>query len=294
MSQPTILILGANGQLGNECLDASSREPQWNIIGLGREELDLGNLEMIAEILDDYKPDIVVNCAAYTAVDKAETEEKLANVINGHAVGAIADWTNDNDALLIQISTDYVFDGKATIPYNETHPTNPISVYGKSKLLGEKRAVAKDKDAVILRTAWVYSEYGHNFVKTMLRLAGKKTSLKIVNDQIGSPTYAHDLAEGIFQVIRSYWSGDSSKDSVAGIYNFTNSGTTSWHGLASKIFEYSDIDIQTEAIPTIMFPTPAARPSYSVLNTEKFSTKFKMEIPNWEDALRRCLRNMQL
>lgn len=294
MSQPIILITGANGQLGSECLDAATREPQWNIIGLGREELDLENLDSIEEVMDDYKPDIIINCAAYTSVDKSESEKEKAERINGDAPKFIAKWCDDNDALLIHISTDYVFDGNNNVPYLETDETNPVNFYGYTKLKGETKVLHEDKHAVILRTSWVYSEYGHNFVKTMLRLANERGLVSVVNDQFGSPTYAHDLAEGIFNVIRKYIANEYDKEAVKGIYHFTNQGMVSWFEFAQKIFDLSKTECAVLPIPTIDFPTPATRPKYSVLNTQKYSKAFGWEIPNWEDGLRRCLRNMKL
>ena len=293
MSQPTILITGSNGQLGNECLDAATREPLWTVIGTGKEELDLADLDSIEEVMDDYKPDIIINCAAYTAVDKAEEEPEIADLINSKAVGKLADWAEDNDGLLIHISTDYVFNGEGEVPYLETHPTNPINQYGLSKLNGEKNAMSNDKHTVILRTSWVYSEYGHNFVKTMLRLASEGREISVVNDQKGSPTYAHDLAEGVFAIIRKYLANDMNKNSVSGIYHFANQGTTNWYDFARKIFELSDTECIIHPIPTSDRPTPAKRPKFSVLNTEKYQKAFDWEIPDWEDGLRRCLRNMQ-
>lgn len=294
MSQPIIIVTGANGQLGNECLDAASREPHWNIIGLGREELDLKNLEAIEEIMDDYKPDIIINCAAFTAVDKAETERDVAKRVNSDAPQYLAKWCDKNDALLIQISTDYVFPGDSQVPYTEDDNTNPVNYYGQTKLDGEVNILEEDKHAVILRTSWVYSEYGHNFVKTMLRLAAERGSVSVVNDQFGSPTYAHDLAEGIFNVIRKYIANDYEKSSVSGIFHFTNQGITNWHDFARKIFELSETPCLLNAIPTADFPTPATRPHYSVLDTSKYQSTFGWQIPDWEDALRRCLRNMNM
>ncbi len=293
MLQPTILITGTHGQLGNECLDAATREPNWIVIGLGREELDFKDLDGIQDVMDDYKPDIIINCAAYTAVDKSETEKDLANLINAKAVGKLAEWSEENDALLIHISTDYVFNGEGKNPYLESDPTQPINHYGASKLMGEKEVFDNDKHTVVLRTSWVYSEYGHNFVKTMLRLAQERGEVKVVDDQFGSPTYAHDLAEGIFAVIRKYLSNDNDKSSVSGIFNFANQGVTSWYGFAKKIFELSGTNCKVTPVTSSEFPTPAKRPRYSVLNTDKYQKTFNSVIPNWEDGLRRCLRNMQ-
>jgi len=293
MSQPTILITGTHGQLGNECLDAATREPNWTVIGLGREELDFKDLEGIQEVMDDYKPDIIINCAAYTAVDKSETEMDLANLINAKAVGKLAEWSDENDALLVHISTDYVFNGEGERPYLESDPTQPINQYGASKLMGEKAAFENDKHTVILRTSWVYSEYGHNFVKTMLRLADERGEVRVVEDQQGSPTYAHDLAEGIFAVIRKYLVNDCEKSTVGGIYNYANQGVTSWYGFANKIFELANTTCKVIPVTSSEFPTPAKRPRYSVLNTEKYQKTFESKIPDWEDGLRRCLRNMQ-
>lgn len=294
MSQPIILITGANGQLGSECLDAASREPQWTIIGLGREELDFEDVDSIKEIMDDYKPDIIINCAAYTSVDLAESEKEKAEKINGEAPKHLAEWCDDNDALLIHISTDYVFDGEKSSPYLESDETNPINYYGLTKYNGERRVMREDKNSVVLRTSWVYSEYGKNFVKTMLRLAEERGQVSVVNDQFGSPTYAHDLAEGIFNVIRKYLQNDFDKESVKGIYNFTNQGITNWYEFAKKIFELNKTECTVLPISTIDYPTPAKRPKYSGLNTDKYCEAFECSIPNWDDGLRRCLRNMSL
>ena len=293
MSQPTILITGTHGQLGNECLDAATREPSWTVIGLGREELDFKDLEGIKEVMDDYKPDIIINCAAYTAVDKSETEKDLANLINAKAVGKLAEWSEENEALLIHISTDYIFNGEGERPYLENDQTEPINHYGASKLMGEKEAFDNDKHTVVIRTSWVYSEYGHNFVKTMLRLAQERGEVKVVEDQYGSPTYAHDLAEGIFAVIRKYLANDNEKSAVSGIFNFANQGVTSWYGFANKIFELANSPCKVTPVTSSEFPTPAKRPRYSVLNTQKYQKAFDSVIPDWEDGLRRCLRNMQ-
>ena len=261
---------------------------------MGREELDLENIESIKEVMDDYKPDIIINCAAYTAVDQAETEREKAEKINGEAPKHLAEWCDDNDTLLIHISTDYVFDGEKLSPYLETDQTNPVNFYGLSKYNGERRVLREDKNSVVLRTSWIYSEYGKNFVKTMLRLATERGQVSVVNDQFGSPTYAHDLAEGIFNVIREYINNDYDKETVKGIYHFSNQGVTSWYEFAQKIFELSKTTCVVLPIPTIDFPTPAKRPKYSGLNTEKYSKTFKWNIPDWEDGLRRCLRNMSM
>lgn len=248
-------------------------------------ELDIVNVELVNKSIGELKPDYLINCAAYTAVDKAETESELAYAINSDAVRNLAVACSANAVKFIHISTDYVFDGEATEPYTEESVTNPASIYGLTKLKGEQEAIKNNKDVIIIRTAWVYSVYGHNFVKTMLRLMKTKTELNVVADQFGSPTYANDLAAAILHII-------SSGNWVAGIYHFTNEGVITWFDFATEIKNMSGSSCVINPITTAQYPTPAKRPSYSVLDKTKIQETFGTRLKNWKDSLQQCLNKM--
>lgn len=279
-----ILITGANGQLGSEIKELKVHYPSFDFFFTDVDTLDLCNKEETEVFLNTHKPDYIVNCAAYTAVDKAEDESELCYKINRDAVGNLAGAASGK-AKLIHISTDYVFDGKGNTPLKENDPTNPQSVYGKSKLDGEKILLEKAPDSIIIRTSWLYSAFGNNFVKTMLRLGKEKNQLKVVNDQIGTPTYAADLAQAILQIIEY-----SEKENIfpAGIYHYSNEGICSWYDFCLKILEYANIQsCKVEPIPTSEYPTKATRPMYSVLDKTKIKKTFRFEIPQWEESLKK-------
>ena len=279
-----ILVTGANGQLGSELKDVELKYPQFNFYFTNSQELDITNHSLVRSFIIENKIEIIVNCAAYTAVDKAETEHVLCNEINHLAVANFAQIAKEQNIKLVQISTDYVFDGESYKPYLESDSTNPQSVYGTTKLAGEiaMQNIAP-KNSIIIRTSWVYSSYGNNFVKTMLRLGREREELSIIVDQVGTPTYAKDLAKAILEILPQL-----EKKEVA-IYNFSNLGVCSWYDFAKAIFESSGIKVNVAPIETSQYPTAAKRPLYSVMNKRKITEKFNITIPYWKDSLRECL-----
>jgi dTDP-4-dehydrorhamnose reductase len=278
-----ILVTGAKGQLGSELAVLSKKYTQFEWIFTDREELDLCNLVALETKLATISPQFIVNCAAHTAVDRAESERELSDVLNHQAVAIIAKWSQINDCKLIHVSTDYVFDGTAATALTETAPTNPINVYGMTKLAGEKACLQENPNSIIIRTSWVYSSFGNNFVKTMSRLMQERDSLNVVNDQIGSPTYAADLAQAIMTILtHASWQ--------AGIYNFSNEGEISWYEFALAIKELGNFDCEVSGISSSNYPTPAKRPQYSLLDKTKIKDTFGVVVPNYKDSLEKCLK----
>ncbi|GBL15295.1 dTDP-4-dehydrorhamnose reductase [Microcystis aeruginosa NIES-1211] len=282
-----VLLIGAKGQVGQEL--QVTLPSLGEVISIGREELDLTNSEKISQLIREIHPDYLVNAAAYTAVDKAETEPDLAYSINAIAPKIMAESAEKIKAKFLHISTDYVFDGRKNTPYLETDLTNPLGVYGQSKLRGEEEIKTVNSQAIILRTAWVYGSYGKsNFVKTMLRLGKEREELKVVVDQVGSPTWAKDIATAITHLLINV-------DNPPGIYNFTNSGVASWFDLTKAIFEeakISGIPLKIQRvipITTAEYPTPAVRPAYSVLSSQKISQQLDYIPPYWRDSLKAML-----
>lgn len=285
--QTTILITGANGQLGNELRIALQAYPSLSPIFTDVNDMDITSPDEVDAFFNQHHPHFVVNCAAFTAVDAAEDQPDLCRRINAEAVEILAKAAKRYQAKMIHVSTDYVFSGDACEPYTEDIPTSPRSVYGSTKLEGEQRLQACLSDAVIIRTAWLYSPFGKNFVKTMLALGRTKDSLKVIFDQIGSPTYAKDLAEGILTVVTApQWH--------AGIYHFSNEGVISWYDFTKAIHRLAGITT-CEVMPctTNEYPTKAARPHYSVLNKTKFKSTFHTTIPYWEDSLKECIQRIE-
>ena len=283
-----ILLTGADGQLGHELQQTLA--PLGEVIALTRQELDLSQGEQIRQLVQQVRPSMIVNSAAYTAVDKAESEVELAQVVNGTAPKIMAEEAEKIGALLLQVSTDYVFDGQKNAPYLETDPTHPLSSYGKSKLAGEVGIQQVTDNYLILRTAWVYGVYGKgNFVKTMLRLGQDREELRVVADQVGSPSWAKDIAEAIAQLLQS---------ETTGIYHFTNSGVVSWYDFAIAIFEEAralgfPLKVQRVIpITTADYPTPAVRPAYSVLSGKKITETLGDYPPYWRDSLRKMLKQL--
>ena len=286
-----ILLIGKDGQLGQELQPLLA--PLGEVKSVGRDTLDLSDPGAIANRVADVKPDLIVNAAAYTAVDKAESEPDLAMAINGTAPGILAKQAEQLGATLIHVSTDYVFDGSQSHPYRETDPTQPLGVYGKSKEAGEQAILETAASAAIVRTAWVYGVGGKgNFVKTMLRLGKDREDLRVVCDQVGSPTWTGDLAKAIVDL-----SGKINPE-TAGIYHYTNSGVTSWYDLAVATFEEAEtlgfpLKVRRVApISTAEYPTPARRPAYSVLNTKKISAILETDPPHWRQSLRKMLSEL--
>lgn len=285
-SLPTIIVTGKNGQLGSELLALHMSYPGYHFVFLDRKELDLCSLGDLSALFEKYNPKYFINAAAYTAVDKAEDEKESAMEINGHAPGIMARACKANGTIFIQISTDYVFDGSGTSPYLPEHPTAPVNFYGESKLMGEQQALLNNDQTLIIRTAWVYSAYGHNFVKTMLRLMSERPSIGVVSDQSGAPTYARDLAGAIMDII------DAGVKHY-GIYHFSNAGKISWYEFACAIRDKAGLNCQISPITTREFPTPAKRPAYSVLDTSSLTRDYGIRPRAWQDALQECISYLQ-
>ena len=290
MSKPLVVVTGKNGQLGWELQQSSLNDSKgFDFLFVGREELDLTTPSSILPFFEKYKPSYFINCAAYTAVDKAETDQETAYTVNAESVSMVAQQCNLNNCVLISISTDYVFDGNGVEPYKTETPTNPVNYYGYTKWLGEKLALENNPQTIIIRTSWVYSEHGNNFVKTMLRLMKERTELKVVSDQIGCPTYAADLAEGILHIIQLLQSGQTH----FGIYHFSNSGVISWFEFATAIRNMAKLDNCT-VLPqsSAAYPTPAKRPAYSVMDCSKIQNDFGVSLKSWQESLSVCLSKL--
>ncbi len=281
-----ILVTGANGQLGKEFRDLAPVFPGHEFLFLSREDLPIHHFELVRNVFNSFQPDFCINCAAYTAVDKAEQEKDLAYLVNAESVGVIAAVCKSHGTKFVHVSTDYVFDGTATVPYKETDETNPQSVYGASKRKGELDAMELCPDAIIIRTSWVYAVHGKNFVKTMMRLMAEKDQLSVVADQQGSPTWAADIASAIMQII------DSAKW-VPGIYHFSNKGETNWYEFACEIKKLIGSMCKVNPIPTHEYPTPAIRPLYSVLDKHKIISTFGIQLHNWKDSLSECIARLK-
>ena len=282
-----ILVTGANGQLGSELKVLAPQYAQFEWVFADRSVLDLSDLESISNVLDGIQPQIIINCAAYTAVDKAETEIESADVLNHQAVAVLAQWTQSNGSQLVHVSTDYVFDGNSSTALTEEAPTDPINVYGQTKLAGEQACMRENPDAIVIRTSWVYSRFGNNFVKTMSRLMQERESLNVVNDQIGSPTYAADLAQAIITIITyPHWQ--------AGIYHFSNEGEISWYEFAEAIQALGGFDCAISGIPSSDYPTPARRPHYSLLDKSKIKNTFGVAVPEYRESLEKCMGLIRL
>lgn len=277
-----ILVTGANGQLGKELRDIASNFPQFEFLFLSREDMPIHHFELVRNTFNGFQPDYCINCAAYTAVDKAEQESEMAYIINAESVGILAAVSREHHCKFIHISTDYVFSGDSPKPYVETDATGPVSVYGKSKLAGELEALKQCPDAIIIRTSWVYSFYGNNFVKTMMRLMKERNEISVVSDQIGSPTWAGDLAAFIMHVINDpTWKN--------GIYHFSNLGEISWYDFAIEIKRLINSHTIIHPIPTSAYPTPAKRPAFSLLDKAKIKAAFGYIPPHWKESLVKCV-----
>jgi dTDP-4-dehydrorhamnose reductase len=282
-----ILVTGGNGQLGNSLKKLTGNYPNYSFTFIDVQELDLTNSEAMSIFLTTSKPDVVINCAAYTAVDKAETEPELAMAVNATVPGELAGICVKTGIRLIHISTDYVFDGKSYTPYKETDEVKPASVYSKSKLEGEYQVLKQKVNGVIIRTSWLYSEYGQNFVKTILKKGAELGKLRVVYDQVGGPTYAGDLAKTILDILPEVVKSESME-----IYHFANEGVISWYDFAQAIVGISGIDCIIEPIESKDFPTPTTRPPYSVFNKTKIKERFGLAIPYWRPSLMVCIENL--
>ena len=293
--QKKILVTGANGQLGMELQQLAVANPSFKFIFTARDEFPLDNPDATNDFITKHQPQYLINCAAYTAVDKAESETELVYKINAEAPGVIAKACKENNTRLIHISTDYVFNGMGSVPYKEEDATDPVNFYGASKLEGEKNVLRFNPGSIIIRTAWVYSEFGKNFVKTMIRLMAEKDQVNVVNDQWGTPTYAADLAEAIMKII-SVLDGPTHHSPLAahpGVYHFTNEGIITWYDFAVTIKELSGSSCIVNPIPSSAFPTPAKRPFYSVLDKTKIQQAFGIQLKNWKASLAVCMERLK-
>ncbi|MCM1093473.1 MAG: dTDP-4-dehydrorhamnose reductase [Lachnospiraceae bacterium] len=284
-----ILVTGANGQLGN-CLRNAAKNSNDNYIFTDVAELDITNADAVTRMVEDNNINVIVNCAAYTNVDKAEDDAEFAELLNAGAVRNLANAAKNADATLIHVSTDYVFGGDVVnTPLSENNPVNPIGVYGVTKLHGEQAVADAGCKALIFRTAWLYSEYGKNFVKTMLNLTSTKPELKVVFDQVGSPTYAQDLADAIFHIVEN-----RKMDGNEGIYHYSNEGVCSWFDFTKMIAEIAgNSSCEIQPCHSDEFPSKVTRPSYSVLDKTKVKTQFGIKVPYWTDSLNKCIANLK-
>ncbi|PZP44500.1 MAG: dTDP-4-dehydrorhamnose reductase [Pseudopedobacter saltans] len=282
MSKPTIIVTGSNGQLGSELKDLAKNDSQHEWIFTTRENLNLSREEDIHALFEQYNPEWFINCAAYTLVDKAESEKEEALAANAQAPGIIARECAKNGTKLIHVSTDYVFHGDGTAPYKPEDPTNPVNFYGETKLQGENNALKSNPETIVIRTSWVYSSYGKNFVKTMRNLMASRSDLNVVADQKGTPTYAKDLARAIVAIV-------ASPKQSWGIYHFSNAGEITWFDFAKAIQEISGLDCEVHPIPTTDFPTPAKRPAYSVLDKSKIVENYGIDLQDWKNSLIDCI-----
>jgi dTDP-4-dehydrorhamnose reductase len=277
-----ILVTGATGQLGSELKVLSKNYSQFEWVFADRTQVSLDDLSLLKDQLEGIRPNIILNCGAYTAVDKAESEPELADLVNHQAVEILAQYAKDNQLKLIHISTDYVFDGTSCIALTEEAATKPINVYGASKRAGELAAMAVNADVLIIRTSWVYSRFGNNFVKTMQRLLKERDTLGVVNDQIGSPTYAADLAQAMIDIVKNdKW--------IPGIYNYSNEGEISWYEFVLAIQEITGDSCEVSGIPSSSYPTPAARPAFSLLDKTKIKAIYGVAVPGYKESLRKCM-----
>jgi len=278
-----VLVIGSDGQLGLEFQKISKSYDSLSWFFSTIKTLDLLKLDSISSSLNNINPSVIINCAAYTSVDKAETESELADIINHKAVDIISKWTSDNNKKLIHFSTDYVFDGLSQTPLNENSFTNPVNEYGLSKLKGEQVCLLNDPTSIIIRTSWLYSSFGNNFVKTMIELMKKNKSIRVVNDQIGSPTYAYDLAKVIVKIIMYY-------KTESGLFHYSNQGEISRFEFARSIREFYKLDCKIIGVSTDEFKTFAKRPKYSLLDKSKIKKTFNLEIPNYKQSLINCIK----
>ncbi len=283
-----ILVTGSNGQLGNEIRQLAPAFKDYHFIFTDVAELDITKKTTVAGFVSHHAIDVIINAAAYTAVDKAETEPEIADLINGTAVGNLASAARKYNALLVHVSTDYVFNGKAHQPINEDDPTAPDGAYARSKLLGEQLILQENSKAIILRTSWLYSEFGGNFVKSMLKYGREREKLNVVFDQIGSPTYARDLARVILELIPK-WREYKTPE----VFHYSNEGVASWFDFTKAIHEIAGISCKVLSIETKDYPLPAKRPFYSVMNKDKIKKEFNIEIPYWRDSLKDCIGRIE-
>jgi len=287
MEKKRILVTGANGQLGKELRDLATQYKDADFLFVSREDLPIHHFDLVRNVFDSFKPHFCINAAAYTAVDKAETEQELAHLINAEAVGVLAAVSAAHDCRFVHVSTDYVYDGSQIGAHKESDATAPVSVYGKTKLEGEQLAMQLDPQSIVIRTSWVYSRYGNNFVKTMMRLMQTRDQLSVVDDQWGSPTYAADLASCILDIMHHpQWQ--------PGIYNFSNDGRINWYQFALEIKTQIGSACKINPIPSADYPTPAKRPANSWMDKQKIVGAFGIQLIDWKLSLSKCIKAIEV
>ena len=295
-SMPNILVTGANGQLGSELRDLAHTLPEFSFVFTDVAELDLTNQTAVQQAFADQSFAFCLHAAAYTAVDKAESDAATAHLVNVTAVEYLAKACQVSQTVLILISTDFVFDGQKNTPYLESDEARPLGVYGQTKLAGENVALNLHPATLVIRTAWLYSHHGNNFVKTMLRLGHERGHLRVIADQTGTPTYARDLAVAILamtkQLYQKYYHNWQGINEISGVYHYSNEGLASWYDFAHAIFALAQLPVTVEPIPTSAYPTAAQRPAYSVMDKQKIKAAFGLKIPHWRDSLRECMAQL--
>lgn len=282
-----ILVTGSYGQLGNELNQLKEDFPEWNFLLTDADSLDITSEITVQNYFQNNNPDFLINCAAYTAVDKAEIDIETAEKVNAFAPKLLAKYARESNTRVIHVSTDYVFNGTACKPYVETDTVDPKGVYGKTKLEGEHNCLSENPETIVIRTSWLYSSFGNNFVKTMLRLGKERELLNVVFDQVGTPTYAANLANAILKIIQI--TEKDHRKFIPGIYHYSNEGVASWYDFANAIFELSGLKCEVFPVLSNQFPTPAKRPNYSVLDKTKIKDSFAIKIPNWRESLKICI-----
>jgi dTDP-4-dehydrorhamnose reductase len=288
MSQPVVLVTGANGQVGQELRVLAALYPTFEFVFTSHDTMPVNDEAAVQKVFAAHKPGYCINCAAYTAVDKAESEQEIAYQVNAEGTRILAAACKANKTRFIHISTDYVFNGQSPAPYTEDAATDPVNTYGATKLKGEQLCLQYNPEAIIIRTAWVYSSFGKNFVKTMMKLMQDRPAINVVSDQVGAPTYAADLAKCMMYIV----AGDYAKtiNWVAGIYHYSNQGRISWHEFAVAIKELTGSACAVNPIPSEQYPTPAKRPAFSLLDTNKIRKTFHCTIPDWKESLQECIK----
>lgn len=289
MTKPALLITGANGQLGQCFRELAAAYPQWQFLYADIGELDITDRRAVFAFFKKHPVQWCINCAAYAQVDKAESEPALARKVNVDGARHLAAAAAAQGAPIIHFSTDYVYHSRQNVPFREDDPVSPKAVYARTKLAGDRAVLKANPLAMVIRTSWLYSRYGQNFLRTMLRLGAERPAIGVVFDQVGTPTYAPDLAAAVLHIIQKVESGAAGRDAIAGIWHYSNEGVTSWYDFAKAIFEIKKLPCRVNAIESKDFPTPVERPPYSVLNKAKIKAAFGLEIPWWRESLERCL-----
>lgn len=292
MKNPTLLLTGAQGQLGRCFQQLAQQYPAWRLIAVDLPELDITDRGAVFSFFNRNTVHWCINCAAYAAVDKAESEPGLARKVNVNGAKNLADACAQHEAPILHFSTDYVYHSRQNTPFRESDPVRPQGVYARTKLAGDRAVLKANPLGMVIRTSWLYAPHGHNFVRTMLRYGAERPALNVVFDQVGTPTYAPDLAAAVFRIIQMVEQGETDRAALGGIWHYSNEGVTSWYDFAKAIMELAGLTCRVNPIETKDFPLPAPRPPYSVLNKAKIKAAFGLEIPHWRDSLARCMKEM--